>query len=649
MIRIPIGQTIEAAFYFIKDALQGFFDVVKAIIGFVVEHLARILQMQPGLWYVTVFFMLLLGGLLYISLRRANRSRALSLVLALVLAAAVFVGDTFRARSLTDTLSPDELAQMAQEAEEAAAAIEEHAPAGWQEAQALLEKLDREFYPRGLHRDMRELSALVEKIEETYKVTTTEDAAGEYGATLAEVRSRLEEIPAGDFAAAKELVGQLWVPVQVDEVILPGPLFNRLRALNDEAQFGEGFAEKVEDAREEFAEADPDEFEDASEELSDLASDIEEYQIVVPAGHRDQILTLARKYAGYSTVERLNDLAEDLADEAEDLREARQERDQVLARTQERLDELAQSPPARIDVREAREELRKQRRDVREDARLLEVDLLNERTHQKLEESIETLRSITDDVAVLSALEKVEPVLTRLNPERLDWVRWVVMIICLCWIAALTAGSNVAVFTLAASLLIISMGLWDETMETLALILCASLFALLIGIPIGICAAWSDLVEHIVRPILDLMQTMPAFVYLIPAVLLFKLGTVPGVIATLIFASPPGVRLTSLGIRQVPEDVVEAARAFGASPLQLLWKVQLPIAIRTILAGVNQVIMLSLSMVVIAGLIGAGGLGALVVEAITQVKIGLGVEAGLAIVILAIILDRIMQSVGSKS
>ncbi|MFW6353642.1 MAG: ABC transporter permease, partial [Verrucomicrobiota bacterium] len=179
-----------------------------------------------------------------------------------------------------------------------------------------------------------------------------------------------------------------------------------------------------------------------------------------------------------------------------------------------------------------------------------------------------------------------------------------------------------------------------------ALVIAATFFALLVGVPAGIASARSAATNSVIRPILDFMQTMPAFVYLIPAVLFFGLGRVPGAIATLIFAMPPAVRLTALGIRGVPTEVVEAAQAFGATPRQLLFKAQLPIAMPTILAGLNQTIMLALSMVVIGGMIGAGGLGEAVLSGITQMKIDMGFESGIAVVILAIFLDRITQRLG---
>lgn len=209
-------------------------------------------------------------------------------------------------------------------------------------------------------------------------------------------------------------------------------------------------------------------------------------------------------------------------------------------------------------------------------------------------------------------------------------------------------GRGLALFALIGLFIIDSMALWAPMIETLALVFAATFFALLIGIPFGIWASRSDTVERVIRPILDFMQTMPVFVYLIPAVLFFTLGKVPGAMATVIFAMPPAVRLTNLGIRQVSEEVIEAAQAFGSTPQQMLMKVQLPIALPTILAGVNQTIMLALSMVVIAAMIGAGGLGDVVLRGITQMKIGMGFEGGLAVVILAMLLDRVTQALGTQ-
>jgi len=207
-------------------------------------------------------------------------------------------------------------------------------------------------------------------------------------------------------------------------------------------------------------------------------------------------------------------------------------------------------------------------------------------------------------------------------------------------------GWRFGLFAVFAMVLIFGMAIWDETVSTLALVIGSSLMALLIGIPIGIAMARSDTVEAVVRPILDFMQTMPPFVYLIPAAIFFGLGKVPGSIATLIFAMPPAVRLTNLGIRQVSQEHVEAGQAFGCTDRQLLFKVQLPLAMPSIMAGVNQTIMLALSMVVIASMIGAGGLGNTVLTGIQRLNVGLGFEGGLGVVLLAILLDRITQSVG---
>lgn len=195
--------------------------------------------------------------------------------------------------------------------------------------------------------------------------------------------------------------------------------------------------------------------------------------------------------------------------------------------------------------------------------------------------------------------------------------------------------------------LVVSMDMWEPAMQTLALVLFATLIAVVIAVPVGILAARSDTVSAVVKPVLDFMQTMPAFVYLVPTVMLFSIGVVPGVISTIVFALPPGVRLTELGIRGVDRETVEAGQAFGSSPGQILRGIQLPLALPTIMAGVNQVIMLSLSMAVIAGLVGAGGLGQLVVTSISRLDIGLGFEAGLAVVVLAIYLDRITAAIGN--
>lgn len=211
-------------------------------------------------------------------------------------------------------------------------------------------------------------------------------------------------------------------------------------------------------------------------------------------------------------------------------------------------------------------------------------------------------------------------------------------------IATWMAGWRLGLFAAIGLLLVENIGLWTPFLQTLALVVTAQLLIVLVGLPLGILAASSDGAERIMRPVLDFMQTMPAFVYLIPAVMFFGIGLVPGVVATFVFAIPPLVRLVNLGIRQVPTNLVEAAEAFGSTRWQKLTKVQMPVALPTIMAGVNQSIMLNLSMVVIAGMIGARGLGAEVLRGIQRIQVGQGFEAGLAVVILAIVLDRLTAS-----
>ncbi len=231
----------------------------------------------------------------------------------------------------------------------------------------------------------------------------------------------------------------------------------------------------------------------------------------------------------------------------------------------------------------------------------------------------------------------------------LVFIPWWLLIIVVVLLAWRISGKKLALLTAIGLCLIYSIDLWDEMLETLALVFSSTLLALLIGIPMGIWMAKKEMAEKMIKPILDFMQTMPAFVYLIPSVIFFGLGKMPGAIATIIFAMPPVVRLTNLGIRQVPEDVIEAAVSFGSTSGQMLRKVQIPLAMPTILTGVNQTIMLSLSMVVISAMIGARGLGEIVLNGVTQMQIGKGFEGGIAVVILAIILDRLTQSVGKKS
>jgi len=237
-------------------------------------------------------------------------------------------------------------------------------------------------------------------------------------------------------------------------------------------------------------------------------------------------------------------------------------------------------------------------------------------------------------------LKGFEWVFTSLHPA--------VIIVLFAFAAWKFAGKRVTVFTLVTLFLIGYLGLWEDTMITLAMVISSVFFCALAGIPLGIMAGRSDRFELFLRPALDAMQTIPPFVYLVPVVMLFSIGTVSGILATIVFALPPIVRLTSLGIRQVHPELIEAALAFGATPWQVLRKVQFPLALPSIMAGLNQTLMMALSMVVIAALIGAGGLGNPVVQGLNTLEIGLATIGGLAIVLLAMVLDRITQGLAKR-
>ncbi len=230
----------------------------------------------------------------------------------------------------------------------------------------------------------------------------------------------------------------------------------------------------------------------------------------------------------------------------------------------------------------------------------------------------------------------------------LNWLHPLLVIALITFAAYRFAGKGLAVFSVVTLVLIGLLGLWEDTMTTLAMVLSSVVFCALVGIPLGIWAGRSDRFEKTLRPVLDAMQTTPAFVYLVPIVMLFSVGNVAGVLATIVFALPPVIRLTSLGIRQVHPELVEAAQAFGATRWQVLHRVQIPLAMPTIMAGLNQTIMMALSMVVIAALIGAGGLGSPVILGLNTLDIGQAVIGGLGIVLIAIILDRITQGMAQK-
>ena len=268
---------------------------------------------------------------------------------------------------------------------------------------------------------------------------------------------------------------------------------------------------------------------------------------------------------------------------------------------------------------------------------------------------------ITEEVgnAANAVIDSLEPVLDVVD----DVITWLVdtieglllappdiaVIAVLALLAWLARGWGLALFTAVAFSLVAATGFWPSTVLSLTLVLVATLIAVAIGVPLGILAARNAGVSTFLRPVLDFMQTMPSFVYLLIVLTMFSIGATGGVVASVVFAMPPAVRLTELGIRQVDAEVVEAANAFGATPGEVLRGVQLPLALPTIMAGINQVIMLCLSMVVIAGLVGAGGLGSDVVEGITRLQLGLGLVAGLGVVILAVFLDRTTGALGRTS
>ncbi len=236
------------------------------------------------------------------------------------------------------------------------------------------------------------------------------------------------------------------------------------------------------------------------------------------------------------------------------------------------------------------------------------------------------------------------------NIERfLLWLPWFVVILFVGLVAWRVMRLWWAGLLLAGFLLLIgSFGYWDLAMMTLAIVITSVIISLALGIPTGIIMARSNIFESLLKPVLDAMQTMPSFVYLVPALMLFGLGKVPAVFATIIYAMPPVIRLTNVGIRQVSASVVEAARAFGSSSRQILFEVQLPLAIPSIMVGINQTTMMALGMVVIASMIGARGLGLEVLLAISRIEVGRGLEAGISIVLLAIIIDRLTNALASR-
>lgn len=244
-------------------------------------------------------------------------------------------------------------------------------------------------------------------------------------------------------------------------------------------------------------------------------------------------------------------------------------------------------------------------------------------------------------VPVGTVLDAIEKSLAAINP-----IVFLIILFVLCW---QFTGIRTAVFSTISMTLLGFLGIWHESIVTIALVLSSVFFAVLVGLPLGIWSAKSNAVKSALRPILDVMQTLPGFVYMVPVVMLVGIGNVPGIIVTVVFALPPIIRLTSLGLREVPEETMEAARAFGASETRILFRIQIPLAMNTIMAGVNQTIMMALSMVVYASMIAVEGLGQMVLRGIGRLDIGLAAVGGIGIVLLAMILDRITRSLTLQS
>ena len=230
----------------------------------------------------------------------------------------------------------------------------------------------------------------------------------------------------------------------------------------------------------------------------------------------------------------------------------------------------------------------------------------------------------------------------------LTWIPWPASILGVTLLSWRMIGYKMAAFTLVSLLLLAAFGMWEKAMETLAMTATSVIISIAIALPIGVMAARSNLLDKILQPILDMMQTMPSFVYLVPAIMFFSLGNVPAVIATVVYAVPPAIRLTNLGIRQVDPEVVEAARSFGATNFQVLMKVEIPMAIPTIMAGINQTIMMALALVVIAALVGAGGIGEVVWRGLGRQRPGDALIGGVGIVIMAVLIDRLTQALAKS-